>query len=370
MKLLSGVLLVATLALTAFGQAAPPAGGLSGFQSAQLLTPTTGWIAAGGHVRWTSTGGASWQDITPSASSEQTLASMFFLDADAGWALLTSPPDSNGQQAASIASTTTGGSGWSVLPFSVSEPAPESALPAGSASIFFADASHGWITVRFATESNSDAGALYATSDGGQNWNRLPDPPMGDPVRFVSAQFGWQAGGAGGQQLYVTTNGGNSWLPVAVAIPGGLPIKRTRIADPVFSSPAEGLLPIELVLQNDTSVMFAYATQDGGQTWNLRSSVGTSAHHVAPGAVTDSLVVWAYAGEHQILVTDGSGTVTAVYDPWLFPRVVWTGFADRQHGWLVASAGGCNADKTNCWQRQKLLLTADGGVTVTDITPK
>jgi photosystem II stability/assembly factor-like uncharacterized protein len=369
MKRFALLLLLATFTLTCFAQFPPPPDGINGFRNAQLLTPTTGWIWVNDRALWTSTAGQSWQEITP-AASQQTLTSMYFVDENTGYALLTSGPDSNGQQAASVAFTNSGGSGWSTLPFSVSDPNPEYGLPGGSASIFFADADHGWITVRFSTDTNPDAGALYATSDGGQNWRRLPAPPMGDPVRFVNAQFGWQAGGATGQQLYVTSDGGNSWQQVGVAIPTGLAIQKTQIANPVFTSPKEGMLPVELLLQNNTSVMLAYNTGDGGQTWNLRYSVGTSAHGVGPGAVVDSAVVWSYGGDHEISFTDGSGTVTAVADSWLYPTVGWAGFVDRSHGWIVAATGGCAAQNTNCWQRQKLLATDDGGLSVTDITPK
>jgi len=365
LSLLVPVLVI--FALSSFAQVFPPANGLSGFQNAQLLSPTTGWIWVGDRVLWTSTAGSTWQVITPTASQQQ-LTSLFFLDENTGWALLTSSSDSNGQQSATVAFTNSGGSSWATQSFVVSEPEPQYGIPAGSAAITFADAQHGWITVRTASDSNPDGGALYATSDGGQNWRQLPNPPCGDPVRFVNAQLGWQAGGASGHELYATSNGGGSWQAVSVVIPSGLPIKQTFFADPVFSDPQNGLLPVRILLQDDGSVLLAYRTQDGGQTWDIHYSVGTSALGVGPGAPADSLVVWSYGGDHEITFTDGDGTVTAVADSWLAPTVVWSGFVDRTHGWVVDATSGC-VTANNCWQRQKLLATGDGGVTVTDITP-
>jgi hypothetical protein len=159
------------------------------------------------------------------------------------------------------------------------------------------------------------------------------------------------------------------WQPVSIAVPIGLPVQRTRFADPVFSDPQNGTLPVEILLQDNGSVLLAYQTDDGGQSWNLHYSVGTSALGVGPGAIENSIVVWSYGGDHEITFTDGDGTVTAVADSWLSPTVAWSGFVDREHGWIVAATSGCTAPN-NCWQRQKLLATGDGGVTVTDITPK
>jgi hypothetical protein len=362
------VVLCVTFALTSFAQVLPPANGIEGFQSAQLLSPATGWIWVGDRVLWTTTAGSNWVEITPSASQQQ-LSSLFFLDENNGWALLTGTPDSNGQQSATVAVTNSGGSSWSMQSFSVSEPEPLYGLPAGTAAITFADAQHGWITVRTASETNPDGGTLFATSDGGQTWRQLPNPPCGDPVRFVNAQLGWQAGGATGHELYATSNGGSSWQAASVVLPSGLPVKQTYFADPVFSTPQDGLLPVRLLLQDNGSVMLAYLTGDGGQSWSIHYSVGTSALGVGPGAVADSLVVWSYGGDHEITFTDGDGIVTAVADNWISPTVVWSGFLDRTHGWIAAATSGC-VSPNNCWQRQKLLATDDGGVTVTDITPK
>jgi photosystem II stability/assembly factor-like uncharacterized protein len=369
MKSLTLVLLVLTFALTSFAQTAPPQDGIAGFQNAQLLTPTTGWIWLGDRVLWTSTSGNNWQEISPSASQQQ-ISSVFFLDENNGWALLTGTPASDGQESATVAYTNSGGGNWTTQPFSVSEPTSQYGLPTGSAAITFADAQHGWITVRTSSDSNADAGTLYATSDGGQNWRQLPAPPCGDPVRFVDAQFGWQAGGASGHELYVTENGGATWQAVAIEIPSGLPIQQISFADPVFSSPQQGILPVRLVLQDKGSVLLAYVTADGGNTWTVHYSVGTSALGVGPGAITDSLVVWSYGGDHEITFTDGDGTVTAVPDTWLAPTVAWSGFVDRTHGWIVAATSGCTTPNTNCWQRAKLLATDDGGVTASNITPK
>jgi hypothetical protein len=56
-------------------------------QSMKTLTPQVGWAASQNRLFWTVDGGANWTDITPTADSTKTIASVFFLDAWTGWVL-------------------------------------------------------------------------------------------------------------------------------------------------------------------------------------------------------------------------------------------------------------------------------------------
>jgi len=181
-------------------------------RDARLLTPNTGWALAGNRLLWTSSAGFAWSDITPPAAESRAVYGAYFLDTASGWLLR-----AGADETPELARTSDAGAHWSFTAFPLS--AEDAAHFGGTAALDFADAAHGWAMLRLTSSSNFSIGLLFATSDGGATWTKLPDPPLGDPVRFTSATDGWLTGGPTGRSQFATHDGGRTWQPSAVPPP-------------------------------------------------------------------------------------------------------------------------------------------------------
>jgi photosystem II stability/assembly factor-like uncharacterized protein len=193
------------------GIAVMPAAAAEPLRAMGRLSPQTGWVLAGNHLLWTSDAGHAWTEITPPASPARELYGAFFLNASNGW-LLRSHGSGEGVE---LARTGNGGAEWSVAAFALG--ADDAAGFGGEASLDFIDEAHGWAMLRLTSSSNFSLGMLFATDDGGATWKRLPAPPLGDPVRFVSQSEGWLSSSSGSNQSYVTRDGGRTWQRTSAA---------------------------------------------------------------------------------------------------------------------------------------------------------
>src|SRR5579884_1880658 len=362
--------------------------------SFKFLTPLSGWLlvrdGANGPntLLWTDDTGAHWQPITPLLAPGQLLQSVFFLYQSRGWAVLaTFNADSAGHAAVVIASTTDQGKTWSEKPLVV---ASEDLLADyGGGRIVFTDPAHGWAAIQRMSSSATAIGDLFATSDGGQTWTALPQPPIYGRIGFTSLTHGWLVGGPRRNQLYITQDGGQHWVPAkALARPNvASTSQEVRYGNPAFSDDQHGILAITYVLKR-TSVFAVYDTADGGITWKA-SAFSPSMPSTLASSGFDSTVVNAFRGGQGLvtnikrpsesrfeqnvaaipadlpvkggIATDGSRTSAG--------NVVDVSFVDYQHGSYLYSWNHCSGFKTGCSTMFKLLFTQDGGKTLTDITP-
>ena len=118
----------------------------------------------------------------PPLTADESIGGAFFKTASMGWVEMhgnTLPSN------ISIANTLDGGKNWSVLPFTALSSDLRSGY-AGASEISFSDRMHGWILLRQMSSSASSIGALFFTSDGGQNWSPLPFPPTAGAIEFLS----------------------------------------------------------------------------------------------------------------------------------------------------------------------------------------
>jgi photosystem II stability/assembly factor-like uncharacterized protein len=241
-----------------------------------LLRPGTGWALAGQHLLWTSDNGATWRDLAPVDLSRNSIDGAFFLDPLRGWIVFASRTSSpQEERSVSVASTTDGGQHWQthvVMTSQLGKYAPYS----GESSIFFVDQWHGWLTTRLASSSNFSIGHLFATEDGGQTWFSLPDPPSADRVFFTSDSHGWLAGGPGGDRLWTSQNGGQSWSEQRLTAPPECPGCKLVYQSPHFSSATEGVLPV-LVQSQFALLRATYVTHDGGNSWASKDVVSQGA---------------------------------------------------------------------------------------------
>jgi photosystem II stability/assembly factor-like uncharacterized protein len=165
----------------------------------KLLTPNVGWAATKQKLFYPTDGGAQWKDITPKLSHKsQTVSSVFFLDASTGWVLLSYGGKENPKTGVSetlfeLATTGNGGESWSTAPLEVPDPDPRRGL-SGEAWLDFVDSQHGWLMIRMNGNTAVSFGVLRATEDGGKTWKSLGVPAAG-PIRFVTPTDGWAEGG-------------------------------------------------------------------------------------------------------------------------------------------------------------------------------
>ncbi len=166
--------------------------------------------------------------------------------------------------------TTDGGANWALQPMKV--------LPAKDVplSLFFVNETEGWMV--------SDKG-LWFTGDFGRSWRKAGDLPKGiTKVWFLTTTHGWGIGSS--KQVVETTDGGQSWSPVAAAKEPPGAVATTVYTDIVFlrnhgiitgwnqphdySSHPEWQSP-ETRSNNGPGTTIFLETSDGGKTWGSSS---------------------------------------------------------------------------------------------------
>lgn len=101
--------------------------------SMKLLTPQVGWALAGPGLMWTGDAGSHWKDITPPVADGQHIASVFFLDTQDGWALLSGPGEKGSDEPRfDLAVTNNAGAKWSIVPVVIPELNPKQTILEGS----------------------------------------------------------------------------------------------------------------------------------------------------------------------------------------------------------------------------------------------
>ena len=211
------------------------------------LNSTNGWLLLGQDLYLTHDAGESWSIITPPGAAELWTAT--FLDERQGWAI--SSPDPGAETADEIASklqlstTTDGGASWQTVDLSL-DPFPDlPGVPPEAVYLSFSDPLTGWLVFKRPTSSNFNIFVGYQTYDGGQTWQPLPDaeflasltPSLPEPempltkVEMLDAESGWALEVTGAcnpdqskdsrdctqnQRLLSTSDGGQSWLPLAL----------------------------------------------------------------------------------------------------------------------------------------------------------
>jgi photosystem II stability/assembly factor-like uncharacterized protein len=357
---------------TSPAQAGDAGAATAAVQDCHLLSAEEGWLLAGGRLYWTKTGGQSWEEITPPDLGPSAISAASFVDTQHGWLLLTGG-DGSGSTAYGLVRTSDGGQTWQVTPLALFRPGEPASL-AGAVSLQFIDPQTGWLVVKRASSSNFSLGTLFRTTDRGESWTRLPIP-LGEPVTFTTGKVGWTAGGAAGDALYRTEDGGRTWQRQTLAKPPAPAGQRRLYQLPSFADPQVGALPVLAGDGGQTQVEF-YVTDDGGRSWRLASRVPV-AHEIAPGT---RVPLSALDARHWLMaIPDGEGLLR------LSDRGEITAVASQEHlaagigaldmvtpevGWALSVVGTCppapsgeRAAADRCRLDRQLLRTEDGGQT-------
>ncbi len=316
-------------------------------QGFHLVSADEGWLLLNQQLYWTASGGQTWKVITPSNLGSSGLRAAFFLDTRRGWLVstnLSGDPSTGSGQVFTLSRTLDAGATWQTRPLALFE-ASESAL-AAAVYLHWIDAQTGWLVVRRATSSSFSIGALFKTTDGGDSWTRLT-LPIGEPVYFATDEMGWTAGGAAGNQLYRTRDGGRTWVQQSVGAQHAVPLP------PKFENPRDGVLPV-VVTSGNESRLELYRTRDGGESWTPASRLPLG-REIAPGT------------RPPIAILDADQSIIILPRDELTEGIRELDMATPRVGWAKYASGNCasNRDKTSirCSQTTRLLRTTDGGQT-------
>ncbi len=132
-----------------------------------FIAPSTGWAAGDRGVIWhTEDGGATWRE--QSANTTCNLSSIFFVDAQHGWAGGGECLQGRAATRGIVLRTDDGGKSWTPLPHLV--------LPT-LAGVKFFDRNRG---IAFGDSASYDPSGVFATRDGGNTWQPLPTDKTGN----------------------------------------------------------------------------------------------------------------------------------------------------------------------------------------------
>jgi photosystem II stability/assembly factor-like uncharacterized protein len=235
--------------------------------------------------------------------------------------------------------TADGGAHWSVV-----------GLPgAGGGVVAFSDPSNGWLFLSLGPPTYQSAN-LYRTSDGGNSWQRLPDPPADvvDSVTFRGPSEGWS--GSRGDPLphvYSSNDGGRNWhrhdLPVpAFGLPAG------AIAD-VRLLPGVGVFAL---LDSGSGAVYMLTSFDGGSSWTSVQSRPSGNGFFGVVDFEDAFHWWAIDGWILYKSADAGQTWIQVSDHLSSAYQYIPHVLDSKHAWaLVLYTVGTG-----------LTLTSDGGL--------
>jgi photosystem II stability/assembly factor-like uncharacterized protein len=219
-------------------------------------------------VARTSDGGNTWQRSKPIHLRWAGYPfQLSFLDPMHGWLLAANGPAA-GSEAVNIFATLDGGFSWSETSYGDYQGSTPGALPFGcdKAGLAFINTRTGWAT----GSCNGPGAFFFVTHDAGRTWGEQPlanprnqlgqGQGLGVPIIFSPSAAVMPAQGfmssTEGTPVYVTTDGGNTWLMTAVP---ALPAK----------DPVEIFFALDIdhwwVLARDGSIV--ERTTDGGKHW-------------------------------------------------------------------------------------------------------
>lgn len=243
----------------------------------------------------------------------------------------------------------------------------------------FLDARVGWLHVAAATNTGNSYGTLFGTRDGGATWRQL-QMPIGSPVRFVTPQDGWTAGGVVGRSFYMTRDGGASWTEAGVPLPTDTPDWVPTWTLPTFFDADHGILQVTLnspVVGSGIAEGAFYATSDRGHTWTLAGRTGATGSGPSSVAVSSAVLgpqIWlSETADGHLLRTDDGGGTWRDLQPHGFAglALIELDFTTPDIGWTVAlsSNGGCwELSGFTCGNSGGILMaTADGGSSWTPV---
>jgi photosystem II stability/assembly factor-like uncharacterized protein len=318
-------------------------------------------IVVSGHVLLGVGGEPGWADVTPATFGAKDLVEAQFLTSKVGW-VADAQMTQTETKALTIYQTSDGGAHWK----SVAVPWRDEGI-ANLLDLQFVDARHGWLMVGLSEATSRRAGFLFTTSDGGQTWTKLT-APYGGAIRFRDATTGWLIGGgvaAARNLISVTHDGGKTWQPQPMLVPGGLELSDRQIGIPAFATTHDGVTAVNYGAQ-----VYLYTTRDGGATWLTTTSfpVGHADRRALPLVAISGQEGWALVGSMLYGTHDGGATWTAIRHSANLFATQSIGRTDATSGWASVARGYNIEMFAGRYNNTMLLVTTDGGATWTPAT--
>ena len=308
----------------------------------------------------TTDGGVHWKNVTPRSITllaQSNKASLQpstdvsyvrteqFISGSVAWVLV--------RQTYELFETTDGGQTW------------RQGAPAGTLirQFAFLDDLHGWVL----TNVGADV-VVFHTNDGGATWTKISSSGSGLPsldrsrgMSFLNLTTGWAVfinqSSSNTASLYITQDGGATWQPQPVSVPGG--VTQPAFPDsPVFFNNTDGLMHVSYPNSGTYSDVL-YVTQDGGITWQSPILVR---YYLESINFIDTLHGWALNGTGSALMTtsDSGRHWAKVTSSANFVQIDVLQFVSSQVGWALKDAAAPNQAPMYV-----LLKTTDGGATWT-----
>jgi hypothetical protein len=229
----------------------------------------------------------------------------------------------------------------------------EGAAQGGRTYLVFFDSDHGF----------AYAGFSYRTEDGGAHWQTVEVPGSTPYVTFASSTLGWAEGfEVGSQRLYITTNGGLTWMLLPSKQPGASvlqPIDGTQSS--AFRESGEGWLGAGYLPDP-----IVYLTVDAGASWHTITIPIPSAVPSALGYETRARLV--PGGGVLVMVSDETARLLGAFLS-----------SDRGGSWrevmfpvaVKTSDDLSLVDATDWWlfQTGQLYKTTNAGIEWTHVSP-
>lgn len=280
----------------------------------QMVSPTTGWALVGDSELWrTIDGGLSWANVSPPHLPDRVVNAdlNYFKDGKRAWITELGGGRKGSPLYWVTFRTVDGGRTWQHGE-SLADP-----FNPGSAQQYYIDTDTGWLLLSDDDPSHTTWPILYGTRDGGLHWTLITSNagsgasagtaiPCSASMTFASAAAGWMSLGFCEQTpsqngltipdlrwvadvLLVTHDGGTTWEPQALPI---IQAQGTRVNPPEFFGGLHGIL---LVGGSHPTLL---ATSDGGSTWSARTLPGESSQTDVDFVDPDH--GWAFVGPSSI----------------------------------------------------------------------
>jgi len=318
----------------------------------RMLDRMNGWALIKTQILKTADGGVHWKDVTPSSSplTSTSQAAGTFMNTQYAW-VASSQEDRN---TVTIQRTTDGGQNWQATTISVPSP-----------SVFdpphFINTHEGWLEI--ITNGGPGAGQesadIWHSTDGGLHWSRIAstDQPnkyftregFKSGISFKDTLNGWATLGSDTGRplnpgLYVTHDGGKSWMREAFPVPQN--IDSIGTTPPVLFGNT-GILPT-YITQAGQQKLLLYVTHDRGETWNPTTPVNVDSRTVY---VIDPMHIWATQTQTGQFYYTSDGGKTWQHSTNNPGQIQQLSFVDPTNGWAITQTSLLHMANGGSWNK-------------------
>lgn len=250
------------------------------FTAVKMITSSAGWAENANHVCRTADGGKTWNEVTPAATTGPYDMSAGFLDAKTAAVAVSLK---NGTTV-KVYFTGDGGKTWKSASVFTDDFGGYTVR-----SLDITDDTHAFLMIQPDHGMNSEPGSLYVTSNSGASWSLVTSTycmwddddgppstvglPFGGSVRFQNMKNGFISGSfttTTYDELYATRDGGQNWQKVKLPVPSGHPSGLFSAGVPALFGSKNGALTALFApdgYQSDGFSSMIFVTHDGGADW-------------------------------------------------------------------------------------------------------